>query len=63
MTIIGQVLLETCCDACQTPVRAMIADNTPVESVSAGLAMYSAFSGAGGILGHIIIIGTSIYFQ
>ena len=54
ITIIGVVLLDFDCDACQSPARAYLIDVSQVEDHSIGLSTFTIMAGAGGSLGYLL---------
>ncbi|KAJ8044154.1 Membrane-associated transporter protein [Holothuria leucospilota] len=54
LTVIGIVLLDFNCDACQSPARAYLIDVTHPADHVRGLSMFSFMAGLGGSLGYII---------
>lgn len=54
MTIIGVILLDFDCDACQSPARAYLIDVSRVEDHSLGLSMFTVMAGAGGCIGYAL---------
>ena len=52
-TVIGVVMLDFSCDACQSPCRAYMLDVTTVEDHSLGLSTFTVLAGLGGSLGYI----------
>lgn len=53
-TIIGVVLLDFNCDACQSPARAYLIDVSEVGDHSIGLSTFTIMAGAGGSLGYLL---------
>lgn len=53
-TIIGVVLLDFNCDACQSPARAYLIDVSHVSDHSIGLSTFTIMAGAGGSLGYVL---------
>lgn len=53
-TVIGIMLLDFNCDACQSPARAYLIDVTQPEDHVRGLSMFSFMAGLGGSLGYMI---------
>lgn len=53
-TIIGVVLLDFNCDACQSPARAYLIDVTEPSDHARGLATFSFMAGLGGAVGYMI---------
>jgi len=54
ITIIGVILLDFDCDACQSPARAYLIDVSPADDHSAGLSTFTLMAGAGGSLGYLL---------
>ncbi|CAF0854071.1 unnamed protein product [Adineta ricciae] len=54
MTIVGVVLLDLDCDACQSPSRAYLLDVTSPDQHSAGLTIFTSMAGLGGSLGYFL---------
>ncbi|GAB6027731.1 hypothetical protein CHUAL_001967 [Chamberlinius hualienensis] len=52
LTIIGTVLLDFDCDACQSPARAYLLDNTLPEDHAIGLSTFTVMAGIGGTFGY-----------
>ena len=50
VTIIGVMLLDFDCDACQSPARAYLIDVCRAEDHSTGLSMFTVMAGAGGCM-------------
>ena len=53
-TVIGVVLLDFSCDACQSPCRAYLLDASIPEDHSAGLSTFTIMAGLGGSLGYVM---------
>ncbi|XP_067936836.1 solute carrier family 45 member 4-like [Watersipora subatra] len=53
-TILGVVLLDFCCDGCQTPCRTLMIDQTSVGDQSQGLATFTIIAGIGGAVGYTV---------
>jgi solute carrier family 45, member 1/2/4 len=54
LTIVGVVLLDFDCDACQSPARAYLIDVSLTNDHSIGLSTFTIMAGAGGALGYIL---------
>ena len=54
LTILGAVLLDFCCDACQSPSRALLCEVTLVEDHALGLSTFTSMAGLGGAIGYLI---------
>ncbi len=54
LTIVGVVLLDFNCDACQSPARAYLIDVTDPSDHARGLATFSFMAGLGGAVGYMI---------
>lgn len=54
MTILGVVMLDMCCDGCQSPCRAYLLDVTVQADHPIGLTTFTILAGLGGSLGYII---------
>lgn len=54
LTIIGVLLLDLDCDACQSPSRAYLLDVTHPEQHSQGLTTFTFMAGFGGCLGYFL---------
>lgn len=54
VTIVGVVLLDFNCDACQSPARAYLIDVSHLEDHSTGLSTFTIMAGAGGCFGYIL---------
>ena len=54
LTVIGVVLLDCCCDACQSPCRTYLLDVSQPEDHAAGLATFTVMAGLGGSLGYLL---------
>jgi solute carrier family 45 protein 1/2/4 len=54
-TIIGVVLLDFNCDACQSPARAYLIDVSQISDHSIGLSTFTIMAGAGGSLGNYLV--------
>ncbi|CAF0774309.1 unnamed protein product [Adineta steineri] len=54
ITILGVILLDLDCDACQSPSRAYLLDVTNPEQQSLGLTTFTAMAGLGGSLGYFL---------
>lgn len=53
-TVAGLLMLDFCCDACQTPCRTLMIDCIPNEEQARGLSMFTVVAGIGGSLGYTI---------
>lgn len=53
-TIIGVVLLDFNCDACQSPARAYLIDVSLVDDHTIGLSTFTVMAGSGGCLGYLL---------
>lgn len=53
-TVLGVVLLDCCCDACQSPCRAYLLDVSLPEDHAAGLSTFTVMAGLGGSLGYLL---------
>ena len=53
-TILGVVILDFNCDACQSPCRTYLLDVSLPEDHSAGLTMFTVMAGLGGSVGYIM---------
>ncbi len=64
ITIIGAVLLDFCCDACQSPSRAFLFEVTLPEDHAIGLSTFTIMAGFGGAVGYLIgaINWENVYF-
>ena len=54
LTVIGVVLLDCCCDACQSPCRTYLLDVIQPEDHAAGLATFTVMAGLGGSVGYLL---------
>lgn len=54
LTIIGVVLLDFDCDACQSPARAYLIDVSQENDHPVGLSTFTVMAGAGGCIGYIL---------
>lgn len=54
VTIIGVLLLDFDCDACQSPARAYLIDVSHPEDHPIGLSMFTVMAGAGGCIGYTL---------
>ena len=54
LTVIGVVLLDFNCDACQSPARAYLIDTSDPRDHTLGLSTFTAMAGTGGALGYIL---------
>jgi hypothetical protein len=54
MTVIGVVLLDCCCDACQSPCRTYLLDVSKPENHAAGLTTFTVMAGLGGSVGYLL---------
>jgi len=54
LTVIGVVLLDCCCDACQSPCRTYLLDVSQPEDHAAGLATFTVMAGLGGAVGYLL---------
>lgn len=54
LTVIGVVLLDLCCDACQSPARTYLLDVTTVEQHASGLSTFTIAAGLGNGLGRVV---------
>jgi len=54
LTIVGVVLLDCCCDACQSPCRTYLLDVSQPEDHAAGLATFTVMAGLGGSVGYLL---------
>ena len=54
ITVIGVLLLDLDCDACQSPSRAYLLDVTDPSQHSLGLTTFTAMAGLGGCLGYFL---------
>ncbi|RNA16067.1 proton-associated sugar transporter A-like [Brachionus plicatilis] len=54
LTIIGVVLLDFNCDACQSPARAYLIDVSQESDHSVGLSTFTVMAGAGGCIGYVL---------
>ncbi|CAD5124268.1 DgyrCDS12562 [Dimorphilus gyrociliatus] len=54
MTILGVIMLDMCCDGCQSPCRAYLLDVTVQADHPIGLTTFTILAGLGGSLGYII---------
>ncbi len=53
-TVIGVVILDFSCDACQSPCRAYMLDVTVPDDHSVGLSTFTLLAGLGGALGYVM---------
>ena len=54
ITIVGVILLDFDCDACQSPARAYLIDVSQSDDHSIGLSTFTIMAGAGGSLGYLL---------
>ena len=54
LVVIGVVLLDFNCDACQSPARAYLIDVSVADDHSVGLSIFTVMAGAGGALGYVL---------
>jgi solute carrier family 45 protein 1/2/4 len=54
VTVVGVVLLDFDCDACQSPARAYLIDISQNSDHSVGLSMFTLMAGAGGAIGYVL---------
>jgi hypothetical protein len=54
MTVIGVVLLDCCCDACQSPCRTYLLDVSKPEDHASGLTTFTVMAGLGGSVGYLL---------
>lgn len=54
VTIVGVILLDFDCDACQSPSRAYLIDISQNSDHSIGLSMFTVMAGAGGAIGYLL---------
>jgi len=54
LTVIGVVLLDCCCDACQSPCRTYLLDVSQPENQAAGLTTFTVMAGLGGFVGYLL---------
>lgn len=54
ITVLGVVLLDSCCDACQSPCRAYLLDVSIPEDHASGLSTFTIMAGLGGSLGYLL---------
>jgi solute carrier family 45, member 1/2/4 len=54
LTIIGVILLDFDCDACQSPARAYLIDVSQAEDHNVGLTTFTVMAGAGGSFGYVL---------
>lgn len=54
LTVIGVVLLDFDCDACQSPARAYLIDVSQENDHPVGLSTFTVMAGAGGCIGYIL---------
>lgn len=54
LTILGAVLLDFSCDACQSPSRALLCEVTLKEDHALGLSTFTSMAGLGGAVGYLI---------
>lgn len=54
VTILGVILLDLDCDACQSPSRAYLLDVTDPSQHSLGLTTFTSMAGLGGCLGYFL---------
>ena len=54
ITIIGIILLDFNCDACQSPARAYLIDVSQASDHSIGLSTFTIMAGTGGSLGYLL---------
>ena len=53
LTVVGVVLLDCCCDACQSPCRTYLLDVSQPDDHAAGLATFTVMAGLGGSVGYL----------
>ncbi|CAN8013335.1 unnamed protein product, partial [Ixodes persulcatus] len=53
-TVVGFVLLDMCCDACQSPSRSYVLDVTIATDHARALTTFTVLSGLGGCLGYVL---------
>ena len=53
VTVLGVVLLDCCCDACQSPCRTYLLDVSQPQDHAAGLATFTVMAGLGGSVGYL----------
>ena len=54
LTVVGVVLLDFNCDACQSPSRAFLIDISCADDHGIGLSTFTVMAGAGGAFGYIL---------
>ena len=54
LTVIGVVLLDFNCDACQSPARAYLIDTSDSRDHTLGLSTFTVMAGTGGALGYMM---------
>lgn len=54
ITVLGVVLLDSCCDACQSPCRAYLLDVSIPEDHASGLSTFTIMAGIGGSVGYLL---------
>jgi solute carrier family 45 protein 1/2/4 len=54
ITILGVILLDFNCDACQSPARAYLIDVCHTDDHALGLSTFTIMAGAGGCIGYIL---------
>ena len=54
LTVLGVVLLDCCCDACQSPCRTYLLDVSQPGDHAAGLATFTVMAGLGGCVGYLL---------
>lgn len=63
LVVIGVVLLDFNCDACQSPARAYLIDVSVVDDHSIGLSTFTVMAGAGGAVGYVLGGKSSLIIQ
>jgi len=53
-TVIGVALLDSCCDACQSPCRTYLLDVSLPSDHAAGLTTFTVMAGLGGSVGYLL---------
>ncbi|XP_029823330.2 proton-associated sugar transporter A-like [Ixodes scapularis] len=53
-TVVGFVLLDMCCDACQSPSRSYVLDVTIATDHARALTTFTVLSGLGGCMGYVL---------
>lgn len=54
LTVVGVVLLDCCCDACQSPCRTYLLDVSQPGDHATGLATFTVMAGLGGSVGYLL---------